>query len=493
MELTLEQALQKGVEAHKAGKVQEADRYYTAILKANPKHPDSNHIMGVLAVGVGKIEAALPFFKTALEANSSIAQYWLTYIDALIKLDRMEDARTLFEQAKSKSAKDSNFDHLEKSLKKLPPKNSKAHEPSQEEIKSLINLYTQGKYREALNNASRMLVESPNSFRLYNITGAANQGLGKQIEAVEAYKKAISLRPNYAKAYNNMGSALKEQQKLDEAIEAYNKAISIKPDYAEAYYNLGNALQEQSKPMEAIEAYTKAVSIRPDYAEAYYNMGNTFREKGMLNRAIETYTKAISIKPNDPEPYNNMGNALRSQAKISEAMEAYNKAISINPAYANVYWNLSGTAENISEAKRWIEQCLRADPDHLMAKLILSALKFYEGDKGDYNKLIKSSLKDHPYTRSFSWTFNLPDLPPLYFHRWALFDKMMNLSKKNRPFYEFGVWRGEAFRYLIKTLKKGYGFDTFEGLPEDWHNKKAGTYTSDGNIHIITCVIFILC
>ena len=69
MELTLEQALQKGIEAHKAGKVLEADRYYTAILKANSKHPDANHNMGVLAVGVGKVEVALPFFKKALEAN----------------------------------------------------------------------------------------------------------------------------------------------------------------------------------------------------------------------------------------------------------------------------------------------------------------------------------------------------------------------------------------------------------------------------------------
>ena len=77
MELTLDQALQKGIEAHKAGKVQEADRYYTAILKANPKHPDANHNMGVLAVGVGKVEEGLPFFKAALEVNSSIAQYWL--------------------------------------------------------------------------------------------------------------------------------------------------------------------------------------------------------------------------------------------------------------------------------------------------------------------------------------------------------------------------------------------------------------------------------
>jgi len=29
--------------------VQEADRLYTAILQAQPKHPDANHNMGVLA------------------------------------------------------------------------------------------------------------------------------------------------------------------------------------------------------------------------------------------------------------------------------------------------------------------------------------------------------------------------------------------------------------------------------------------------------------
>ena len=119
MELTLDQALQKGIEAHKAGNAQEADRYYTAILKANPKHPDANHNMGVLAVGVGKVQDAIPFFKTALEANPNIAQFWLSYIDALIKLNRMDDAKTVFEQAKSTGAKGSGFEQIEKSLAKL--------------------------------------------------------------------------------------------------------------------------------------------------------------------------------------------------------------------------------------------------------------------------------------------------------------------------------------------------------------------------------------
>ena len=101
MELTLTEALQKGVEAHKAGNSEEADRYYTAILKANPKHPDANHNMGVLAVGLGKVEAALPFFKSALKINPKIAQFWLSYIDSLIKLDRTDDAKASLYQAKN--------------------------------------------------------------------------------------------------------------------------------------------------------------------------------------------------------------------------------------------------------------------------------------------------------------------------------------------------------------------------------------------------------
>ena len=74
MEMTLDQALQKALEAPKVGQVQEAERLNTAILQAQPKHPDSNHNMGVIAVSVGKVQEALQFFKIALEANPNINQ-----------------------------------------------------------------------------------------------------------------------------------------------------------------------------------------------------------------------------------------------------------------------------------------------------------------------------------------------------------------------------------------------------------------------------------
>ena len=116
MELNLDEVFRKGLEAHKAGKLQEADRYYTAILKAKPKHPDANHNMGVLAVGIGKIEEALPFFKTALETNPSIPKFWLSYIDTLMKLNLVADAKAVFNEAKSKFIKGDGFEQIEKRL-----------------------------------------------------------------------------------------------------------------------------------------------------------------------------------------------------------------------------------------------------------------------------------------------------------------------------------------------------------------------------------------
>lgn len=75
MNLTIAQALQNGVTAHRNGKLEEADRLYTAILNADPKNSDANHNMGVLAVSRGRVDEALLFFEAALEANNKLLEY----------------------------------------------------------------------------------------------------------------------------------------------------------------------------------------------------------------------------------------------------------------------------------------------------------------------------------------------------------------------------------------------------------------------------------
>ena len=116
MELTIEQALQQGIAAHKEGNIKDAERLYRTILQSQPTHPDANHNLGVLAVSVNKVDAALPLFKTALEANPKIEQFWLSYIDALIKEQQFENAKQVLEQAKTQGVVGDELNNLEVQL-----------------------------------------------------------------------------------------------------------------------------------------------------------------------------------------------------------------------------------------------------------------------------------------------------------------------------------------------------------------------------------------
>ena len=91
--MTLAQALQQGISAHREGKLQDAERLYRAILQAQPDHPDANHNLGVIAVSVGKPDEAIPLFKLALESNPKVKQFWLSYIDVLVNAQSFGEAR----------------------------------------------------------------------------------------------------------------------------------------------------------------------------------------------------------------------------------------------------------------------------------------------------------------------------------------------------------------------------------------------------------------
>jgi Flp pilus assembly protein TadD len=277
-----------------------------------------------------------------------------------------------------------------------------------------------------------------------------------------------------------------ELGQLEESEESLRKAIFLQPKLSEAHNNLGNTLQKLDRLVEAEASHREAITLRPKNAEAYADLGGVLKKLGKLKSAETNYKKAILLKPGYARAHNNLGVTLEELGKLEESESSYRKAIALKPEYAKAFWNLSGLAKTIPEADYWISKCLTVDANHEKAKLTNAAIKFYQGNSAEFEALMKSEFRHHSYMRSFAWAFSLPKLPELHFNRFYLFDSIVNQSIRTRPFYEFGVWRGNSFRYLINSLKKGYGFDTFTGLPEDWDIgngiEKSGTYSSDGNI-----------
>ena len=362
MELTTDDALQQGIAAHKAGNLQDAEKLYKAILTTHPKHPDANHNLGILAVGVGKLDESVPYFKTALEASPNVEQFWLSYIDTLIKLGHLDGARQVIQQGRGVGLKGAKVDGLEARLGGSLPSSS---DPSKEQLDGFVSLYQQGKYEEALVQGRALSDQFPGNAFIPNILGAVHAALGDSEAAVSSYNKAIEIKPDYAEPYNNLGVSLKNLGRHTEAITSYNKAIELQPDYAEAYNNLGNVLNESGDPNAGATSCRKAIIFKPDYAQPYNNLGMGLERVGQFDEAILGHNKAVTLRPFFAEAYTNTGNIFASLNMYDEALMKYKRASILCPEDIMGYNNLGNVlscTERHDEAIRQHEKAVKLEP-----------------------------------------------------------------------------------------------------------------------------------
>ena len=257
-EQIINQKLQQGIAAHKEGKLQEAELIYRAILQAQPLNPHANHNLGVLAVSVNKADAALPLFKTALAANPKIEQFWLSYIDALIRGKQHEVAKQVIEQAKKQGINKERLNALEMQLKATDTEEIQ-WKPTDTELNKLLLAYQNRQFDEAEKLAVSLSERFPKHPFSWKILGVLLKQTGRTIESLIPTQKSIQLAPQDAKAHFNLGITLQELGRLQEAEASYTKAIALKPDYAEAHFNLGNTLLQLNRTEEAEACYEQSI------------------------------------------------------------------------------------------------------------------------------------------------------------------------------------------------------------------------------------------
>ena len=66
---TIPEALAIAFQHHQAGRLVIAEQIYRQILEVQPNDPDSIHLLGVIALQVGKPEVAVQYFARAIELN----------------------------------------------------------------------------------------------------------------------------------------------------------------------------------------------------------------------------------------------------------------------------------------------------------------------------------------------------------------------------------------------------------------------------------------
>ena len=249
MELSIEEAVQQGINEYKLGNLQEAERLYNAVLEIQPEHPDANHNLGLIAISKNQPALAVPLFKKALELNPNIERFWFNYIDGLIKNNQFKDAKRLIKKAKKRGLDNKQLRILLSQTKISA--NSKLSPEAQDY--NLVEYYQAGQFSNAEKLALSIIENSPKHLLGWKVLGAIYGQTGRGFDSLKANQKAVEINPQDAESYYNLGVSLQALDRLDEAKESYNQAIAFQFDFSEAHSNLGEILLKEGRHREGLK------------------------------------------------------------------------------------------------------------------------------------------------------------------------------------------------------------------------------------------------
>lgn len=374
MNSKIDHTLLKAIEAHKSGKLQKAAQLYRATLKTQPKHPDANHNLGILIIGLGSPQEALPYLKTALENSPTHGQFWVSYIHALIEAKEIAKANTVLTEGKKKGLAGEPVKQLDQ---KLTAFQTNKPSPPQTELDALLASYNAGNFDLARETAQQLTLEYPTHPFGWKVLGAIFSHIGDFEEALIAMHQAAALNPMDAQTYSNIGKILRDLGRLTEAEDFCRKSIKIGPTNAESYNNLAVTLRDMGKYADAEIMLRKAIEIKPDYAEAFCNLGSTLLNLSRFSEGKDCYAIAVHLAPMNAHFQFCLANALKKLECLNEAEISYKTAIKLNPQFQLAYQNLANTLmalNRFSEAEEFCRIALTLNKNDSQALSNLGAI-----------------------------------------------------------------------------------------------------------------------
>ena len=379
--LALPDLLKQAVGSYQAGRLDEAEGLCGAILRANPSHVETLHLLGVIQSRLGRSKEAVASYDRALAIKPDFPEVLTNRGVALWELKRFADALASHDRALAikpdfawalynRGVTLQELKRFEDALASYD--RALAIKPDYAEALNGRGLALQElkRFEDALTSYDRALAINPGlAWAQYNRGNTLRQ-LNRFEEALASYDRALAIKPDYAEALNNRGVSLQDLKRFEEALASYDRALAIKPDFPEVLTNRGVALWELKRFADALASHDLALAIKPDFAWALYNRAVTLQELKRFYDALASYDRALAINPDYAECLYNQGIALRDLKRCEEAVASYDRALAITPDYAQAH-NSRGNAlrelNRFEDAFASYHQALAITPDHLHA------------------------------------------------------------------------------------------------------------------------------
>ena len=375
--------------------------------------------------------------------------------------------------------------------------------PTLEEQQQLLNLYNQGLFAEAVENADTLIARFSEDSFCWKVLGSSLQKLGEIDKAINAKIKVVELIPSDAEAHANLGFAycvsennvekasqhlhralvlnpnlsgvhynlavlLQNQGNFEEAEKHYRKLLEKDSNSAEIYNNLGAVLKELGKCEEAEQSYRRVLEIDPNYVDALYNLANLLKSEKRLKEAEHAYFDILKINPNHLDTHNNLGILFKEQGEFEKAKQSYLNALNINPDFAEAHNNLGIVFKEQGQLEKAEESYLQAlkiksnfAEAHNNLGLVFQEQSHFEHAKQSYLKAVQ--INPDFAEAHYHYALSLLTLGQLKEgfeqYQWFYHPKNTNRHKPQQPNLTAKQWQGESLqgKTILIHAEQGFG------------------------------------
>jgi predicted O-linked N-acetylglucosamine transferase (SPINDLY family)/tetratricopeptide (TPR) repeat protein len=258
----------------RAGRIEEGERAFRAVLAQAPLHPDALHYLGLVLHQKGKFRDAADTLALAAGPLSGNADFHANFGLALKDAGRWARAKTEYGRA---LARDPNHANALFNLGLL--------------------LGEEGDHEGAAALFAKLATREPTNAEARCFRGWALKGQGRIAEARAELREAVRLGPSYDLAWLRLAELELENGDLDAALAAAMKAAEASPRDLEAAATVAEVHDRRGETAKRDAWFAKARAIEPDPARFYFSLGVDRRNKGLVEPARRALRRALLFGP----------------------------------------------------------------------------------------------------------------------------------------------------------------------------------------------------
>ena len=362
----------------------------------DPTHTAALLQLGEIYFATGEIEIATKHYKEAIEADTSLKDYFaeqLAPYDA--GLMGRDEAKSIVERFLAVIPDDPRASLYAAQIETAAGNLTAAIQY----YENTIALVDVDETEQEVDFAPEQLLEA------YRFLGDAHYQQGNHEKALTAYRRTIALDPELERYFFNQGKSAFDAQQYDLAIEPLSKFVLIYPEDIEATYLLGRSYEASKAAENALHFYLRTLELASNHKEALTRSARIYQSQNDTQNALTMLNRLTAVDPTNIEAYYLSGFSHLELDHPEEALDAFLATTRLDPNHLDAHIQIASLYEQQGDTDSAIdryETIITLDPSRADSFLHLGRLYLRQGDRDNAIRVYEPGLEldpDHPQTQ----------------------------------------------------------------------------------------------